>query len=105
MSDSVTSGVTSAQADAIRHFLQSAETVVVATSAAETLRLRMMHLGFQDDFTVYLASMRNDPKVIQMTNHPAVTLLANRLPDDVNQSEEVEYNGKALLIRDPQERQ
>ena len=85
-------------------FLQRAETAVVATSGGDHLRLRMMHVGVEDDFTIYLASMRNDPKIIQMINHPSVSLMFSRIPEDVTEAEEVEYVGRAEVIRDPAER-
>ncbi|MBX6378461.1 MAG: UbiA family prenyltransferase [Clostridia bacterium] len=85
-------------------FLKRSETAVVATSAGDHLRLRMMHLGIQDDFTIYLASMRNDPKIIQMINHPSVSIMVSRIPEDVTEAEEVEYVGRAVMVRDPEER-
>ncbi|HEX6988899.1 MAG TPA: UbiA family prenyltransferase [Bacillota bacterium] len=85
-------------------FLQRAETAVVATSGGDHLRLRMMHVGVEDDFSIYLASMKNDPKILQMTHHPSVSLMVSRIPDDVTEAEEVEYVGRAVVIRDPEER-
>ncbi len=100
------------ESNAIKHtreevldFLQTSETAVIATSAGETLRLRMMHLGVEDDFSIYLATMHNDPKVIQMLNHPSVSILTSSIPADITQAEEVEYVGKAVLLREPGERQ
>lgn len=89
----------------IREFLQTSDVAVIATSAGEDLRLRTMHLGFEDDFSIYLATMHNDPKVIQMTHNPSVAIMVHRLPDDVTESEEVEYTGRAMVIRDPAERE
>lgn len=91
--------------DEVRTFLQGAETAVIATAAGEELRLRMMHLGFEDDFTIYLATMHGDPKVLQLTHRPSVAVLVNRVPADVTEAEEVEYTGRAMLIRDPAERE
>jgi 1,4-dihydroxy-2-naphthoate octaprenyltransferase len=89
----------------IRGFLQSSQVAVIATSAGEDLRLRTMHLGFEDDFAIYLATMHGDPKVIQMTHNPSVAIMVNKLPGDVTESEEVEYTGRAMIIRDPVERE
>lgn len=89
----------------IRMFLQTAQVAVIATASGEDIRLRMMHLGFEDDFSIYLASLHGDPKVLQMTNNPSVSILVNRLPGDVTESEEVEYTGRAMLIRDKVERE
>lgn len=89
----------------IRQFLQAAQVAVIATSSGEDIRLRMMHLGFEDDFSIYLASLHGDPKILQMTTNPSVSILVNRLPGDVTESEEVEYTGRAVLIRDKAERE
>lgn len=89
----------------IRHFLQSSAVAVIATNAGEEIRLRMMHLGFEDDFSIYLATMHNDPKVIQMTHNPSVAIMVNKVEGDVTEAEEVEYTGRAMIIRDRAERE
>lgn len=89
----------------IREFLQASQVAVIATNSGEDIRLRMMHLGFEDDFSIYLATMHNDPKVIQMTHNPSVAIMVNKLDGPVTESEEVEYTGRAMIIRDRAERE
>ena len=89
----------------IRTFLQNAEVAVIATASGEDIRLRMMHLGFEDDFSIYLASLHGDPKILQMVNNPSVSILVNRLTGNIVESEEVEYTGRAMIIHDKAERE
>jgi len=93
------------EAEAIRSFLRGAQVAVIGTAAGEDIRLRMMHVGFEDDFTLYVASMRGDPKVMQLLHNPSVAILVHRLPEDVREAEEVEYTGRAVLLRDGAERE
>ncbi|MBI4215957.1 MAG: 1,4-dihydroxy-2-naphthoate octaprenyltransferase [Chloroflexi bacterium] len=91
--------------DEVLTLLKGAEVGAVATLAGDTLRTRMMHFAVADDFTVYVASMKGDPKTVQMTHHPSVSILVHRPSADINQSSEVELTGKALLVRDAAERE
>src|SRR3972149_8088656 len=84
--------------------LRGQEVVVVATAAGEDIRTRMMHFAADDDFTIYLATMKGDPKTLQMTHRPAVSLLAFQPQADINASREVEITGTPAFVRDPQER-
>ncbi|MEE8390421.1 MAG: 1,4-dihydroxy-2-naphthoate octaprenyltransferase [Anaerolineae bacterium] len=87
--------------------LQSVEVVAVATSAGDRMRNRMMHYAVDEDFTIYLATMKDDPKTIQITNCPSIALLIHEQGSegDINDSQEVEIIGKAIIIRDERERQ
>ena len=40
-----------------------------------------------------------------MTHHPSVSLLLHQSGDDINQAAEVEVTGKALFVRDREERE
>ncbi len=77
----------------------------VATSAGEGPRARMMHYATDENFNIYLATMKGDPKTVQMTHHPSISLLVHQSADDINESKEIEITGKALLVRDEKERQ
>ncbi|MBI2862566.1 MAG: 1,4-dihydroxy-2-naphthoate octaprenyltransferase [Chloroflexi bacterium] len=79
--------------------------VAVATAAGETLRNRMMHYAYGEDFTVYLASMKGDPKITQLTHHPSISLLIHDPGTDFPSSREVEITGKVIFVRDEEERQ
>lgn len=84
--------------------IEGAEVVAVATTAGEKLRTRMMHFAVGPDFSIYVASMKGDPKTLQITHHPAVSLLVHRPGTDINDSREVEITGQAVLVRDEAER-
>jgi len=96
----------------IRDALMNASKVAVGTHAGEEVRVRMMHPGawLPDDATarplVYLASMKNDPKVREMTTRPEVALLLHESPTgEEHTSWEMEVTGRAEVVRDPEERE
>jgi 1,4-dihydroxy-2-naphthoate octaprenyltransferase len=84
--------------------LRSVEVAAVATSAGDRVRNRMMHYAVDEDFNIYLATMKGDPKTIQITNRPSIALLVHKSEEDINDSQEVEIIGKALITRDERER-
>lgn len=85
--------------------MESVEVVAVATSAGEGLRNRMMHYATDENFNIYLATLKGDPKTVQMTNYPSISLLVHQSGADINESKEVEITGKALFVRDQKERE
>lgn len=85
--------------------MKDAEVGAIATAAGEGLRNRMMHFAVDESFTVYLATMKGDPKTLQMTQHPAVSVLVHRTAADINESREVEVTGRAVFVTDSQERE
>lgn len=85
--------------------MESAEVAAVATSAGEKQRIRMMHYAVDENFNIYLATMKGDPKTTQMTHHPSISLLVHQPGTDINHAQEVEVTGKALFVRDHQERE
>jgi 1,4-dihydroxy-2-naphthoate octaprenyltransferase len=96
----------------IRDALLSARRVAVGTHAGEEVRVRMMHPGawLPDDETarpiVYLASMKSDPKVREMSTRPEVALLLHESPTgEEHTSWEMEVTGRAEIVRDPEERE
>lgn len=88
----------------ILSMLESVEVTVVATSAGDRVRCRMMHYAFDKNFNVYLATMKGDPKTVQITHHPSIALLVHKGEPDISDSKEVEITGKAFIVRDEQER-
>lgn len=62
------------------------------------MRNRMMHFAVDKDLNVYLASIKGDPKVLQMTRQPSVALLVYRNDGDINDSREVEITGHAIIV-------
>ena len=85
--------------------LKGESTIVVAThSGQEEIRTRKMHCFYTDDFSVYLASLKNDPKTIQITYHPMVSLLAYVSSETLTESNEIEIFGKAIKVHDEAEK-
>jgi len=96
----------------IRAALLDARRVAVGTHAGEEVRVRMMHPGafLPDEETarplVYLASMKSDPKIREMTTRPEVALLLHESPTgEEHTSWEMEITGRAEVVRDPAERE
>jgi hypothetical protein len=96
----------------IRAALLDARRVAVGTHAGEEVRVRMMHPGawLPDDETarplVYLASMKTDPKIREMTTRPEVALLLHESPTgEEAASWEMEVTGRAEVVRDAAERE
>ena len=85
--------------------LQQAEIAAVATVSGDQMRTRMMHFACDDNFRVYVASMKGDPKTLQMTHHPSISLLVYFPAPEFNDSREVELTGIPVFVRDPAERQ
>ncbi|MBI2848091.1 MAG: 1,4-dihydroxy-2-naphthoate octaprenyltransferase [Chloroflexi bacterium] len=85
--------------------METVEVAAIATSAGDKLRVRMMHYAADDAFNVYLATMKGDPKTVQMTNHPSISLLITHPGANINESKEIEISGKALFVRDQAERE
>ncbi len=85
--------------------LRSVEVAAVATSAGDRMRNRMMHYAADEGFNIYLATMKGDPKTVQITNCPSIALLVHKSAGDINDSQEVEIIGKALITKDERERQ
>ena len=84
--------------------MQSAAVAAVATVSGDKMRTRMMHFAVDDDFCVYLASMKGDPKTSQMTHHPGLSLLVYFSTPEFNDSQEIEFTGVASFVRNPEER-
>lgn len=85
--------------------LESVPVTAVATSAGNRMRNRMMHYGADENLNCYLATMKGDPKTVQITHHPSVSLLVFKCGADINDSQEVEISGKAIITRDREERE
>ena len=89
----------------ILKMMEGMPVAVVATNAGDTLRTRMMHYASDENFNIYVATMKGDPKTIQLTNQPSISLLIHSPGTDINDSKEVEITGKAVFVRDAQERE
>lgn len=85
--------------------MDNVEVAAVATSAGERLRIRMMHYAVDENFNIYLTTLKGDPKTTQMTHYPSISLLLHQPGADINESSEVEVTGKTLFVRDRKERE
>ncbi|NUO64131.1 MAG: 1,4-dihydroxy-2-naphthoate octaprenyltransferase [Gemmatimonadaceae bacterium] len=96
--------------------LFDAKKVAVGTHAGEEVRVRMMHPGpFLPADTaqggevrpvVYLASMKTDPKIREMTSRPEVALLMHESPTgEEHTSWEMEVTGRAEVVKSAEERE
>ncbi|MBI2849460.1 MAG: pyridoxamine 5'-phosphate oxidase family protein [Chloroflexi bacterium] len=81
----------------ILEMMEGVPVAVVATKAGDTLRNRMMHYAADENLNVYAATMKGDPKTIQLTNQPSISLLIHSPGADINGSKEVEITGKAVF--------
>ena len=96
----------------IAHALFEAKKVAVGTHAGEEVRVRMMHPGpFLPEGpdarpVLYLASMKTDPKIREMTTRPEVALLMHESPTgEEHTSWEMEITGRAEVVRSAEERE
>lgn len=96
----------------IRAALMEARKVAVGTHAGEEVRVRMMHPGawLPDEESgrplVYLASMKSDPKIREVTSRPEIALLLHESPTgEEHTSWEMEITGRAEVVRDAAERE
>ena len=85
-------------------YLAKAEVAAVGTSNMGTPRQRMMHYGADDDFNIYVSSMKGDPKVIQWSNIPETALLIHQGKTFL-EMEECEIIGRAEIIRNKEDRE
>jgi len=85
-------------------YLSRAEVAAVGTSNMGTPRQRMMHFGSDENFNIYVSSMKGDPKVIQWSNIPETALLIHQ-GKSFMEMEECEIIGRAEIIKDKEERE
>lgn len=84
-------------------YLSRAEVAAVGTSNMGTPRQRMMHFGADENFNIYVSSMKGDPKVIQWSNIPETALLIHQ-GKNFMEMEECEIIGRAEIIKDKDDR-
>lgn len=84
-------------------YLERAEVTAVGTSDMGRPRQRMMHYGVDNEFNIYVSSMKGDPKVIQWSNVPATAMLIHQ-GDTFMEMEECEIIGRAEILRTNEER-
>jgi 1,4-dihydroxy-2-naphthoate octaprenyltransferase len=85
-------------------YLSRAEVAAVGTSNMGTPRQRMMHFGADENFNIYVSSLKGDPKVIQWSNIPETAMLIHQGPRFL-EMEECEIIGRAEIIHGKEERE
>ncbi|MGQ9618578.1 MAG: 1,4-dihydroxy-2-naphthoate octaprenyltransferase [Candidatus Aminicenantia bacterium] len=84
--------------------LRKKDVILVSTFQGRNIKSRVMHFFVDDEFLIYLASMKNDPKISQIVLNPSVSLLAHIDEHEVSDSKEIEINGKAFIVKDKEEK-
>src|SRR4030042_3270011 len=84
--------------------LNDARVIAVATAAGDGIRSRLMPFALGQDFTVYLALKRGDPRAMLVAFNPAVSLLDITEISHGGEQREVEISGKGFLVQDGDER-
>lgn len=87
----------------ILDYLSRAEVASVGTSDMGSPRQRMMHFGTDNDFNIYVSSMKGDPKIIQWSNIPETALLIHQ-GNTFLEMEECEIIGRAEIVHDKTDR-
>lgn len=82
--------------DKVLAYLNRAEVGAVGTSNLGSPRLRMMHFAADEDFNIYLTSMKGDPKITQWLNVPHTALLIHQGATFM-EMEECEIIGRAQI--------
>lgn len=84
--------------------MDAVDCATVATAAGVDIRSRMMHYWNDENFNVYLATMKGDPKTLQITENPSVSLLILKRTENINDSSEIEVTGRAYYVKNEGER-
>lgn len=85
-------------------FLERAEVAAVGTSNMGTPRQRMMHFGADENFNLYVSSLKGDPKIIQWSNIPETAILIHQ-GNTFLEMEEVEVIGRAEIVSSREDRE
>lgn len=86
-------------------YLKNKNVSIIATKSnnSEYIRLRVMYYGVDNDFSCYLMSVKDDPKIDQIINSNILSLLVYSLEEPYDKSWEIEINGEAKLLKTPKE--
>ncbi|MVP01899.1 prenyltransferase [Paenibacillus lutrae] len=85
-------------------FLARSEVGAVGTSNMGSPRQRMMHFAADEDFNIYVTSMKGDPKVIQWSNIPETAILIHQGATFM-EMEETEIIGRAEVLKEREDRE
>lgn len=84
--------------------MRSVDYVAVSTLAGSKIRTWMMHFSNDKGFNIYLATMKGDPKTVQITQETSVSLLilSEKREGD---SKKIAVTGRAVRVTDENEKQ
>ncbi|MEW6455415.1 MAG: 1,4-dihydroxy-2-naphthoate octaprenyltransferase [Acidobacteriota bacterium] len=85
--------------------LKKKDVLFVSTLAGKSIKSRMMHFYANDDFSIYVASMKNDPKIHQILINSNISMLIHVEEKELGDSKEIEISGNASLVEDEKERE
>lgn len=75
------------------------DVTTVATASGVNIRSRIMHYWNDENFNVYLATMKGDPKTLQITENSSVSLLILKHKENINDSSEIEVTGRVFYVK------
>ncbi len=85
--------------------LEKAETATVATHEGARIRMRQMHHAPDKDLSLYFATMKGDPKTLQLAADAHVSVLVLERSGEVPTWSETEISGVVEFVRDEATRQ
>ena len=87
----------------VLEYLGRSEVAAVGTSDMGSPRQRMMHFAADEQFNIYVTSMKGDPKVIQWSNIPETAMLIHQGATFM-EMEECEIIGRAEVLKRQEDR-
>ncbi len=96
--------MTDVRRDLILKNLRETQVATISTRGRDSIRSRLMHFAVDEDFNFYLASMKGDPKIDQMTKDPTVGLLVFNRSGDMYEWSETEIEGNVSILKEEKER-
>ncbi|MBP1931364.1 1,4-dihydroxy-2-naphthoate octaprenyltransferase [Ammoniphilus resinae] len=88
----------------VLEFLNTVEIAAIGTSNMGSPRIRMMHFAVDEDFNIYVSSMKGDPKIIQWVNIPETAILMKSDGTPFVETTECEIIGRAEIVKTEEER-
>ncbi len=78
--------------------LTKADVAAVATHEGVHIKQRQMHFSPNKDLSLYFATMKGDPKTLQITNNSSVSVLVLDRSGDMQSWSETEYSGQMKIL-------
>jgi 1,4-dihydroxy-2-naphthoate octaprenyltransferase len=88
----------------IHEALRKADVAAVATHEGLHIKQRQMHYAVDDNLDLYFATMKGDPKTLQITSDPEVSILILDRTGDMEGWSETEFSGSMEIITGDKEK-